>query len=81
MHSYSTHIPPDPIAIKNNESKEPEGERLRKELTDWLNKNKIVSIYLDTDAHIIQAQIVKLPPNIKPILTIWGSIYVENTEK
>jgi hypothetical protein len=31
---------------------------------------------LDTNHHVIGIDIVKLPPNIKPVLTHWGSIFV-----
>jgi hypothetical protein len=76
--NYLSHIPPDREAIQENRSIEPVGERLRKELEAWLDKNGIVSIFLDTQEHRVKIDIVKLPPNIKPVLTLWGSIYVRD---
>ena len=70
------HIVPDRNGIKANERKEPEGERIRAELEDFLTRNKIVSINLDTEKHCVQIDSVKLPPSIRPVLTCWGSIYV-----
>lgn len=58
---------------------EPEGERLRSELTDWLEKNGIVSIVLDTPEHVVSVDILKLPQRLKPVLTLWGSIYVKDS--
>jgi hypothetical protein len=75
------HVIPKQTDIQKNEIVEPEGERLRKELTEWLNKNGIVSILLDTPEHLVDIQIVKLPPRIKNVLTLWGSIYVRNDRK
>ena len=75
------HVIPKQTDIQKNEIVEPEGERLRKELTEWLNKNGIVSILLDTPEHVVDIQIVKLPPHIKNVLTLWGSIYVRNDYK
>jgi hypothetical protein len=76
MSRISIHIAPDKDAIANNVAKEPQGERIRAELIDFLVRNKIVSMMLDTDHHVIGIDIVKLPPNIKPVLTHWGSIFV-----
>lgn len=70
------HVPPDLEAIARNQDKEPEGERLRRELTDWLTRNKISSIFLDTTEHVVDIQIGILPPRIKEVLGIWGCIYV-----
>lgn len=82
MRPYSSHVSPDEVRIEQNRSVEPEGERLRAELTEWLRKNQIVSILLDTPEHIVQIDIAPtLPPCIKPVLTIWGSIYVKNEDE
>ena len=72
------HAPPDEKDIAENINVEPEGERLRQELTDWLNKNGIVSILLDTEKHCVEVESATLPPKIKPVLSKWGCIYVEN---
>ena len=73
---------PDKEACAKNAKMEPEGERIRGELIDFLARNKIVSILLDTDEHIVSIDIawpkVKLPLEIKPVLTLWGSIFVRN---
>lgn len=75
------HTVPDLAACKNNEAAEPEGERLRRELTEWLDKNGIVSIYLDTPTHTVEVGIARLPPRIKPVLRLWGSIFVVDTQE
>jgi len=73
------HVPPPKEDIEANRLKEPEGERLRAELTDWLDKNGIVSILMDTEEHQVQIDIApRLPPRIKNILSRWGSIYVKD---
>lgn len=72
-----SHIPPDPEAIEANKAREPDGERLRAELTEWLDKNSIVGIMMATPNHSIEIRCEpRLPPHIKPVLTVWGSIYV-----
>lgn len=70
------HTPPDLEAIARNQDKEPEGERLRRELIAWLTRNKIVSLLFDTPDHTVEIQIATLPPRIKEVLGAWGSIYV-----
>lgn len=74
------HVPPDEAAIGANQAVEPEGERLRQELTDWLTRNSIVGIMLDTPHHYVDIGSAKLPPLIKPILRLWGSIYIEDSD-
>ena len=76
-----THLSPNLDDIKRNKVKEPDGERLRSELIEWLDKNKIVTILLDTPNHQVDINIVKLPSYIKPVLTIWGSIFVVDESK
>jgi hypothetical protein len=78
--NLTTHVAPDEEDLKKNIIVEPLGERLRAELTEWLDKNKIVSIFLDTPNHRVMVDIVKLPPRIKSVLKIWGSIFVEDRE-
>jgi len=73
------HVPPVEADCERNRAIEPEGERLRQELVAWLKKNGIVSILMDTPEHVIHVQIAhRLPPLIKPVLTLWGSIYVRD---
>lgn len=72
------HVVPIEADLERNAVVEPEGERLRKELVEWIAKNGIVSLVLDTPEHCVTIDIVKLPPNIKSVLTIWGSIYVKD---
>jgi hypothetical protein len=74
----SIHIAPDQKDIEANKKAEPEGERLRAELSEWLEKNGIVSMCLDTPNHVVRVDIVKLPPRIKPVLRLWGSIFVKD---
>ena len=42
--SYSCHIAPDRNDLERNKHQEPEGERLRAELEEWLYRNDIVGI-------------------------------------
>ena len=70
------HIPPDEKACQENAAIEPEGERLRNELTDWLDRNGIVGVLMDTPSHYIDIGIAKLPPRIKTVLRLWGAISV-----
>lgn len=76
---YDLHVAPPLEDLEANAKEEPEGERIRAELIDWLTRNKISSVYLDTERHIVEINIAKLPPRIKPVLTKWGSIFVEDT--
>lgn len=75
------HVAPVQEDIERNKIKEPEGEKLRAELIDWLEKNGIVSLILDTPEHVIYVdRIGKLPPRICALLTLWGSIYVKDPD-
>lgn len=74
----SSHVVPDKDDIERNKSVEPLGEKIRSELIDWINRHGIVTMMLDTDEHCVSLDIVSLPPNIKPVLTHWGSIYVRD---
>lgn len=77
VHTYGCHVAPDQEFLKANEAVEPEGERLRRELTAWLKDSKIVSAFLDTEGHTIQIDNAPpLPPAIKSVLTNWGAITV-----
>lgn len=77
--NVSLHVPPVEADIERNRLAEPEGERIRAELIEWLTRNKIVSVMLDTPEHVVRVDIApKLPPRIKPVLTLWGSIYVRD---
>jgi hypothetical protein len=73
---FDDHEAPDRADIEKNKSVEPEGERIRLELIEFLERNRIVSIRLDTDKHCIDIQSARLPPETRPALTLWGSIYV-----
>lgn len=79
--SYLFHTAPDRDAIEANKLKEPEGERIRKELEAFLRRNKISGIFLDTDEHTVRVEIAKLPDRIKPVLTQWGSVYVKDDRR
>jgi len=72
------HVVPNQDDINMNLPLEPEGEHIRAELVDFLTRNKIVNIVLDTEKHCVNIDIIRLPPEIKPVLTSWGSIYVCN---
>ena len=74
------HIKPDEADIERNRLVEPEGERLRAELSAWLERNRIVSIMMDTPEHIVRVDIAKLPPKTKHVLTLWGAISVRDEE-
>lgn len=70
------HTPPDEAYIEKNKKREPEGERIRAELIEFLTRNKIVSLFLDTAHHTIEVNIDHLPPKLKTVLTKYGSISV-----
>lgn len=76
--NYLNHIAPDRAAIEQNKQREPLGEQIRAELIALLDKYQIVNVMLDTEEHQVSIDIVRLPPNIKPVLTLWGSIYVRD---
>lgn len=78
MSRIDVHTAPDAEALEANKLCESEGERIRAELVEWLTRNKVVSVMLDTEKHCISIDIVKLPPEIRSVLTVWGSIYVED---
>lgn len=81
MSRIYSHIAPDREDIYKNIANEPEGERIRQELEDFLRRNNIVSILLDTEEHCIDIDIVKLPPRIKHVLTWWGSVFVRDDDE
>lgn len=81
MRSRLLHVPPDEGAIERNRIVEPSGERLRSELTEWLDANMVVSMLLDTRDHLVDIRSAKLPPRIRPVLKLWGSIYVTDNSK
>lgn len=70
------HIAPPTDVIEKNKETEPEGERLRAELADWLRHNQIGGILMDTKDHIVDIQIRRLPPRLKWVLSTWGTITV-----
>ncbi|MDE2100617.1 MAG: hypothetical protein KGL39_25460 [Patescibacteria group bacterium] len=74
------HTPPDRQAIEANRQKEPEGERIRAELEKFISRNGIVSVLLDTDKHEVRIDIRRLPSRIKNVLSLYGSIYVDDTK-
>lgn len=80
MMGFTQHVKPNRQDIAENAAKEPEGERIRAELEDFLTRNKIVSMFLDTDEHVVEVNIARLPPRIKDVLTKWGSIYVKDCD-
>jgi hypothetical protein len=73
-----SHCAPPLEELEKNRHREPDGERIRRELVEWITRNKVVSVMLDTEQHCVSIDIVKLPPRIKPVLTRWGSIYVDD---
>ncbi len=78
---YSDWTPPPDEAVELNKVVEPEGERLRAELTEWLKKNKIVSAIIETKEHFITIDIGScLPDQMKSVLTVHGSIYIRDME-
>lgn len=74
------HVVPDEVDLERNKAAEPEGERLRAELVEWLKKNKIATLMLDTPEHVVEIDIVRLPPRIKCVLSKWSSIYVKDEQ-
>ena len=76
-HWIASHIAPDRAEVEANAVNEPEGERLRRELEAWLDKNKILGIFLDTPNHRVEIDWAhRLPPEIRSVLTIWGAISI-----
>lgn len=70
-------IKPDDSEIRRNEQLEPQGERLRRELVDWLERNRIAGILLDTPHHHVNINFgPRLPNEIRNVLSNWGSIDV-----
>lgn len=78
--SFYEHIAPPKADIEANRAKEPEGERIRAELEDFLKRNKIVAMLLDTESHYVEIDVNKLPPYTKSVLTHWGAIRIEDEE-
>jgi hypothetical protein len=76
MSRTSLHAPPPKADLEENAQFEPEGERIRKELIEFLERNRIASIYLDTEKHVVDIQSAALPPKVKNVLSHWGSVYV-----
>ncbi len=76
MGRIECHASPNEADIARNTKLEPEGERIRRELVEFLERNKIAAIYLDTATLTVDVQSVCLPPKIRNVLSVWGSIYV-----
>lgn len=76
MSRIDCHTAPIQTEVDENVAFEPEGERIRKELIEFLDRNKIAGIYLDTELLTVDIQSAKIPPRIKNVLSRWGSIYV-----
>ena len=75
--SYPSWIPPDEKDVEANKRVEPEGERIRAELIDFLERNKICGILMDTQHHHISIDWgPNLPSVSKCVLTRWGAIRV-----
>lgn len=75
--SYPSWFPPDEKDVAANIAKEPEGERLRRELTEWLERNHVCSGILDTTHHHVSIHFgPNLPNEIMSVLSIWGAIDV-----
>jgi hypothetical protein len=70
---------PPAEAIERNKAKEPEGERIRAALEDFIKRNRIASVYLDTEKHTVSIQPARHPGLIKNVLTFYGSIYLDET--
>lgn len=70
------HTVPDQAEVEKNKTKEPEGEVIRAALIEFLEKYKIARLVLDTATHSVEVRIATLPPKIKNVLSIYGSIYV-----
>jgi hypothetical protein len=74
---YPSWIAPDEKDVEANKTKEPEGERIRAELIDFLERNKICGILMDTSHHHVSIDWgPRLPSETKGVLTLWGSIRV-----
>lgn len=79
--TYPSWIAPKEKDLEENKAKEPEGERIRAELIDFLERNKICGMLLDTPHHHVAIDFgPRLPDRIKQVLTVWGSIYVVESE-
>lgn len=71
--SYPSWIAPKQKDLEVNKLKEPEGERIRAELIDFLERNKICGILMDTPHHVQIDYGPNLPSEIKNTLSVWGS--------
>lgn len=75
--SYPGWMAPDMDAVRKNADFEPEGERIRAELHDFLERNKICGMLLDTPHHHVNIQFgPNLPNKVKSVLSKYGGIYV-----
>jgi hypothetical protein len=75
--TYPCWIAPNQNDVEENKLKEPEGERIRAELIDFLERNNVCGILMDTPHHHVSIEWgPRLPNRIKPVLSIWGSIFV-----
>lgn len=72
------HVAPDRDDLERNAVAQPEGERIRRELEEFITQNKIVGLMIDTQEHSVRIDMGKLPNRIKCVLSIWGSIYVRD---
>lgn len=79
--SVGVYSAPDPAVVSENKKQEPVGERLRAELTEWLERNGIVSAIIELEHHAVRIDIDRLPPEIKNVLSCYGSIFIRNEEK
>lgn len=76
------HVVPEQSDIEANRSKEPERERIRQELIDFLERNKICGILLYTPHHHVDIQYCPLlPDEIHNVLSLRGSIYIVVKER
>jgi hypothetical protein len=74
------HTRPAEAYIEKNKKREPEGERIRKELIEFLERNKIATMLVDTAHHTIEVNIDKLPHKMKQVLSKYGCIMVVDDE-
>jgi hypothetical protein len=75
--TYPCWVAPNQNDVEANKLKEQEGERIRAELIDFLERNKVCGILMDTPHHHVDIQWgPRLPSEIKPVLTMWGSIFI-----
>jgi hypothetical protein len=75
--SYPGWTEPPKDGIEENRLKEPEGERIRAELTAFLERNRICSAIIETRHHLVKIDFgPNLPQETRSRLSYHGGLHV-----